>query len=294
MQNNNSKIIKIKRAKIFSQMANPELEEYYSTCIRSLGSEFVKGSTKPKTGLTHAEQFLLVPHIIDLPSTDVTFRKELEKYFLDLTVKIPAAGLPLEIGLEGDNDEKVSESNMPINVEEYVKYKWIIASSSVAPSEVDAIGNQIKKYYIVDADAVTKDNIKESEYEDNANTIYLSIKTDDKKVKRVLSNLTGSVSTVNSMSPEDRVLKLKQELKNNPKQFIKIAEDRDLEVRYILLSMLQAKLLNRVGERILITESGDKIGNDMKEAILWWSDAINSDRVGTLKARYQELSKTKN
>src|SRR5690606_19206039 len=112
----------------------------------------------PGSGLTFQEQKLLLPDVIGVEANDKDFRREVEKFYHEILTKIPDAGIELEIGLENDN-EPLSESNMPLNIKDYVIYRHIINSPQVAKDKdtADRWGH-LKPFYIEDQEKVASEN----------------------------------------------------------------------------------------------------------------------------------------
>ncbi len=292
MKENNSKIVTIKRTIPFSQQANMDVTEYFSGASRGIGAYFKRGSAKSGSGLEFNEIKLLMPIIINLESSDRDFMKKVDDYFTDITTRIPHDGLPLEIGLKVNNDSALSEDNFPLNIEQYVKYRHAMSHPDMANSKEEAEGNQLKKFYLVDAEKTLENEKSTNDIRDQAMTEYLSIKGDKNKVDMVYTNI---VLEYKNLSFNEKVMYLREYIEDNDiakaKNFIKIAQDKDLNIKYGINKLIQANILRRVGNAIVITESGTSIGKDMIDAVVWFKDQTNSDTIGVLKARLQEFAK---
>ena len=55
--------------------------------------------------------------------------------------------------------------------------------------------------------------------------------------------------------------------------------------------MIRVAVLENVGMKVLIKETGELIGDDLRGATLWFLDKANSKEVNVLTARYKEFSK---
>lgn len=282
----NSVTVYIKRLPQFAAQARKELEEFFAEGQRGIGSYFAKGSARVATGLTPTEEDLLLPYILHIPKEDRDFRKTVNAHYEILDLKIPGkAGLELEIGLENSNSEPVSADNMPINMDNYLKFRWAVQHPWVAPSEAEGKGNQLKQYYIFNPGEVSKVNINVNEQRDKALGYYLSIK-DNKRTVVMYLTLLG-VRT-NQLRSGEEVLKLREMVDKTPDAFIKLYDDRDKEIKYAIEDMINNQILERVNGAILVKEDGTMLGRDMREAILFITDSKNTKLYNVLKARLQE------
>lgn len=282
----NSVLVYIKRLPQFAAQARKELEEFFAEGQRGIGSYFAKGSARVATGLTPMEEDLLMPYILNIPSTDREFRMKVNDHYIIIDKKIPGkVGLELEIGLEVSNTEPMSATNLPINIDNYLTYRWALMHPWVAPSEADGKGNQLKQYYIFNPGEVSKVNINVNEQRDKALGYYLSIK-DNKRTVTMYLTLLG-VRT-DQLRTGEEVLKLRELVDKNPEAFLKLFDDRDKEIKYAIEDMINNQILERVNGAILVKEDGTLLGRDMKEAILFITDSKNTKLYNVLKSRLQE------
>lgn len=289
----NSHIIFFRRKAIFDVEARPELNEYFADSKIGIGSYFGKGSTRTATGLSISEENLLMPYILAIPSDDREFRKQVNEYFQNIDTKVPADsnppvptdGKPLEIGLEVSNSEPVSKDNLPIKVEDFVRWRQCMGHPWVEASPELAKGNQLIKFYQYDPKAeltttVTADNLK-----DQALAQYLTIKANNRLVRMYLTLLGINVQTL-TRAGED-VTRLRMMAETKPKDFLLIVQDKDKEMKYLVEEMINFKILDRIGSRILNADGGKELGRDMKETILYLSDTHNTKELIHLKAKLQ-------
>ena len=75
------------------------------------------------------------------------------------------------------------------------------------------------------------------------------------------------------------------------KRFNLVANDKDLAAKYDITEMVRYGILERIKTKVLIKESGDVIGEDLREAVVWLFDKANSKIVNILYARMDEMGK---
>lgn len=301
-----SKKVTIKREYSFAQQAqsDPEVQEYLNMSYRAIGAYWKITGRIHATGLTREEEALLLPHLIGIYPGEgrdgVEFNKAVQNFAKNINTKIPAEGLTLEIGLEKDG-EPFSTTNFPLNVHDYVIYKHAINHPLVGENKeiAEKYGHII--FYIEDKDAEFKSKDKVSSLEDTATAIYLGeIKNDPRKAAMVLTLLGENIS--DKAEPNELFLKLKSYTKasenlsdddnvNRINKFMKIAKDKTLANKYEIMQLISIGVLERVGTAITIRESGEKIGANLKEAVLWMQDKGNSRMVNIFRTRLNELGK---
>ncbi len=282
----NSHIVYIRRLPQFASAAQKDLEDYFANSQRGYGSYFAKGSVRTATGLSPTEEDLLMPYILSIPKEDRDFRKGVTTWFEGISVKVPAGdGLALEVGLYKDNKEPVGADNLPLSITDYVKYRHALGHSWIAESEDAGRGNQLKQYYIFDPNEVSKVTVNKNEESDEALGYYLTIKSNTRSVGMYLTLL--GVRT-NTLRKGEEAVELRKLVVKKPSAFIALYNDKDKEIKYIIEELINYDILERVNTRILLKETGDQIGRDMKEAVLFLKDSRNTKMYATLQARLQE------
>lgn len=288
----NSRIVTIFRAGSFlSRSQGPGIDDFFSSSKQSIGSYFAsENSQKVGTGLSFAEEALLLPVIIDTPADDKEFRKKLTEFYSDLTTNVPyGIGCPLEIGLEVNNDKPVSKDNMPLKLMDYIRYRHAIDHPWVAESKDKMEGDQMIQFYLFDKQNVQGKNTKKIVELDAAMQIYLKIKNEPDTVSAMLTVLGVDPRDITGKDADGQKIELlRAKVEYDPARFTKEYNEGDLEIRYDIQSMLNAKVFKQIGARIIDTETEKIIGNTTEEVIWFFKDEENSESVIALKARLQE------
>ena len=227
-----------------------------------------------------------------------SFRKSISDYYRNMNTKIPADGLRLNIALEKP-DEPLGDMNFPVSVRDYLIYKHAVGHPEVAMSSEEADRYEHKLFYIEDTEGVVKDADKLNVREDEAFLEYHQIIDSEDKVDQmlVLLGINPGKKTISEKRPM-----LKEFASINPKEsfqtnesklqrFISMSKDKDLQTKYTIKEMVRVNVLEEIGMKILIKESGEVIGDDIREATLWFIDKANSKDVNVLTARYNEFAK---
>lgn len=315
-----SKIVEIHRAPGFIQNSNPdpEVQEYFSMAFKAIGSYWKEMGTMYASGLTRLEEDVLLPEVIgniDPVKESRDFRQKVQDFYMNINTKVSPDGLKLEIGLEGegndifrrnDKGEIVKDNsgmpvmgNKPLRIMDYIRYKHIIGHPHVASTLDEALRYQHKQFYVVDkvADTISKSKLRDKE--DLAQREYLSINKDMQKVEMVLTLL--GVNT-RGMGVDSLLLELKEQASIDPdaaesvnterlERFVRVVNDKELAAKYDIMEMVRANLMERVKTKVLIKESGETIGEDLKEAVIWLLDKKNSQQVNSLYANLDAIGK---
>lgn len=276
--------------------SNEETQEYFNQGNRHLGSYFVKDSVRPGSGLTLTEEKLLMPAVVEMSSEDQKFIKESSRFFNDIYLKVPphdkkrnVGGLRLNVSLE-DDSKPLSKDNLPKSVLDYVKYRFILSHPLVAASEKEGSGNSLKEFYIFDESVVKAENVAEQDIKDAAMSAYLSIKDDEEKILQFLIFL--NIPRDEYLGKEALVLRKQAEV--NPSDFMKAFKNKHIEIISLLKEMIEARIVERAGDRFIYVESKDIFAVDEKDALTYLKDPANSNDVLAFKAKIQKFRRERN
>lgn len=296
------KIVFIRRKIAFHQAANndPEVQDYFSGAYRAVGSYYKEFGKQYGSGLSRSEEKVLMPEITDYhPDEDRrSYRGAVNDYFRNINTKIPPEGLRLNIALEKPTEE-MSETNLPVSIKSFLIWRHACGHPEVSMNLHDAERYEHIKFYIDDLEVVSSDAGKLNEQEDAAFIEYHQVADDESKVDQMLV-LLGANPT--KMLKADKKIMLKEFASIDPSasqttnlirlgKFINVSQDKDLKTKYLIEEMVRTNVLEKVGMKVLIRETGDLIGNDLKETTLWFLDKGNSKEVNVLMARYKEFAK---
>lgn len=303
MANSNSRVVFLRRKPLTVHEGNKELQDYFSMAHRDIAAYWAKDSMRPGTGLTIAEEDLLLPYVLDIPSTDRDFRSKVTDYYHAISTKVePGDGTPLEIGLELGNDTPVVSIvakengeqglifNRPINVVQYIKYRHAISHPDVAESEEAGKGDILKKYFVYDPVAVVKSNNTNLDDKDAALTAYLGVKKNPTKVNQYLILL--GVKPENH--PNQEAVKLRELAETKPASFMKVHNDKEKDAKSLLLELITAKVLETAGTRYIVVETRDQVAATTKEAVAYMRDPANTKQIAIFKAQLQAWKKKRN
>jgi hypothetical protein len=293
-----SKIIFIRRKFSFIEDANadPAVKDYFDMSFKAIGSQFKVFGKIYESGLTSKEEEILMPEIIGFfPSDRKDYRGAVQDYYKNMNTKIPSGGFKMEVGLEGDGP--LATDNMPLNIDHYLRYRHALKHVQVGKNLDEAEKYQHILFYVDDPEINTKHATKVSKTEDAARMLYFKIIEDKEAIEMVLTLL--GIDT-KGMNLEDRILKLKSmatiksklgnaENVRNLDRFVRVASDKNMAAKYEIERMIAVNILDRIRTAIVVSETGDPVGDDMKSAVHWFKDKSNSKEVNVFRAQLREF-----
>lgn len=287
----NSYKVWIRRKQTNIEKVQKDIPEYIARSKKFASAYWEsKDSRVVGSGLTESEKKLLLPDIIGVMPDEREWKAKSIEFYTELATNIPAGeGQKLEIGLEKDNSKPVSESNMPLNLMDYIRYRHIKDNPKTALSQEEAKGNMLKEFYIFDPNAERLATNKKIADRDEANAKYASIKGKPETVNALL--ITYGVNP-DLILEADRVAELSERVQKDPETLLKAMKDDSLIKRATIRSMVEYKILVVLDSAYYIASDKTKIGNNEDEAIIWISDSDkNGNTVSLLLGLLQEAKK---
>jgi len=261
------KIVKIKRSVEKGGLESKDYIYINEKANQHIGS-YLKRNTNGSvgSGLNIEETKLLMPFLINREPSDMDFWDLVKDYFITIRTTIPNTGLELNISLQDDNlplGELTEEGkpNLPINVDNYVKYRHALSHPKVAKDLKQDRKKGFKTQFYVEDPQEQQLNIKTNlEVKTHASNLYANIiKNEIEKVPYVLTML-GVFLDKELLENEALQWQKLNELKDEkPNEFIKIVEDKRLENKYKIKTLINHNKFKRVGNKI-ITDNDDPTG----------------------------------
>lgn len=278
----NSKIIKIKRS--FSSYGEQEkaIEELQGNSYKCVTPVYMKDSPKLAVDLTYEEEDLLLPYIIDCDASDREFRKKVTNYYHDISVTVTKEGTNLEIGLKVSNSEPVSKQNLPINIVDFVNFRAIYKNPRLAKSKALSTGNPHVKFYIEDSESSLAQEKEITESKDQAMQIYFANKNNQKFIAMTLDLMIVNHKDKNATEKE---LLFRKQAESKPVEFVRIATDKDAQLKHLISLAISANILKRVGQAVVWVESGETLGHTIDETVQYMKDKNNAPKVNVIKTQ---------
>ena len=143
-----------------------------------------------------------------------------------------------------------------------------------------------KKFYIQDLTRQDKTRNNEIQVRKDADKEFIKVTSNASNMKRILRLMSNT--NPDRMSG-DQVENALYEIKNSdPKKFIKIATDKNLELKSEIAEMVSAGVLRNIGNQVIFID--EIIGETTDDAVIHLKDKKNSGKLTILRAKLKELS----
>ena len=322
------KFITIKRA--FQDRLPNEIFEFSE---RSIGGAIDSSTGDVLKGLSFAEEQILLPDLVNVPANSVHFIQECRKFWQNIEIKVPADGVKLNITtyrvkanlghspeaaiakqqerfdtfdvesetgtaqLEKVVKPEVDDTNfdMPMNVHDYVKYRYILKHNQVAKDKKDSVAYNLPFY------------IEDKELEDNKEVEKMTLvmkarKSLDKFLTKIedltdtKSNDFRSLYAICTLTSEFHTQKIENESKSIlkavwalceeiPAKVIELADDKSLKDRFLVSSLINYQVVESIDNKIYDKVMGsDPVASSIDEYIKFINLPTNKDVLARLKA----------
>jgi len=226
------------------------------------------------------EKELLAEHLGISPEED-DFHKRCRAFWADLRVEVPSDGKVLTI--------ETREDGTPVDIYDYLVYKWAKKHKYVADTREDMLDDSTKQYYIYDPEGEMRNQNKVVGYKKQAYKELIKMSDDEDKIDMMITVLTDS--DPDQMNKTQKENYLDQLIEDDPKEFVRVATDKSLEIKSAISEMVSLNILRKMGNQYWFHD--EKIGDTLEEAVLFFKDKKNAETINILKAKLQEAKKSK-
>lgn len=250
----------------------------------------MKGRSHLK-GLTFEEEARYLPEIINVSATSQEFGKSCANHWRSISVPVDVDGLTLETGwrwnseedYEKEKDIKEEERKLgePINVSDYVLYRYCLVYGRVAnrPELVNATP-KIRFYLESKDDEVKRDRTKLQKRLD-ANKAMLEVIGNRALVRAIIRAWDVNID-VHEMNEDELDIQLDTFATQRSDEFLKLYNDKDIMTKAFINEAIRLQKLTRAEHSETIMYGSTVVGKNMIEA------------VGNLKSGVEEFETIKN
>ena len=251
-------------------------KEVRAEAVYKLSSVYV--NRQPLRGFTGEEEKKYLRDQVDVTPDHVEWPKHTKEFWTNLTIPVGWTGLELEVGMD-DNGE-------PLQIMDWIKYNFALKHPHVALSEEEMKSSGNKRFYIQDLSRAEKVKYNDIQVRKDADKEFIKVSSNEKTMKRILRLMSNSNPDRMTLEQIENAL---YEIKNsNPKQFFKIATDKNLDLKSEIEEMVSAGVVRRIGNQVVFLD--EILGDTLEDTIIHLKDKKNSSKLTILRAKLKELS----
>ena len=169
---------------------------------------------------------------------------------------------------------------------DYLKYKFAIKHPHVALTKEEMDTDYNKRFYI--HDLTREDKVKNTQIQlrKDADKEFIKLSSNVKNMKRVLRLISNT--NPDRMTDEQVENSLYEIKGTQTKKFLRLATDKNLEVKAEIEEMVTASVLRRIGNQVIYID--EVIGDTLEDAVVYLKDKKNSGTLTVLRAKLKELA----
>tara|TARA_R110000744_G_C19317804_1_gene557321 strand:+ start:210 stop:1013 length:804 start_codon:yes stop_codon:yes gene_type:complete len=241
----------------------------------TIGSIYV--GRQPLKGVEGEEAKKYLPSIIGIPYDHPDFPMREKDYWASLRVKVPFEGKELDISVHDDGS--------PINIEDYIAYKWLLKHRMVADSKEEMNSAIGKKFYIYDPKKDLLKKNKQIQVAKEADKEFLKASTDVSRMKRLLRVLSNAnPDKLTNLELENTLYDFKTK---SPALFHKAAIDKDLDLKDEIAELIQQDIIRKIGNQHI--HGDETIGDDLTDTLIYFKNKKNSGAINAIRAKLKAI-----
>jgi hypothetical protein len=211
--------------------------------IAKIGSSLRNGVTN--RGLDPEEERMYLPTLIGSDPNKADWSTATDSYWKNISVDIPdnEEGLELEVGFKykTEEDAATAKDGFPINLPNYILWRYCLVYSKVANTIEDVDKSPNIRFYLFDKAKEQKQKINLTAAKQKAYAKYLEIVGDIETITTIL--LVMEIGNGIVMSKEDKLIALDSIVSSRPIEFLKVANDKNLQTKALIEKCLTRKFL---------------------------------------------------
>ena len=169
---------------------------------------------------------------------------------------------------------------------DWIKYNFALKHPHVALTKEEMNSSFDKRFYIQDLSRDDKVKNNQIKLKKDADKQFIKVSSSVKDMKRILRLMSNT--NPDRMS-EEQIENALYEIKNSkPKNFIRLATDKNLELKAEIEEMVSAGVLRRIGNQVVFID--EVLGDTLDDTVVHLKDKKNSGKLTILRAKLKELA----
>jgi len=257
------------------QVDNHLPEELRASAVTKLSSVFV--NRQPLRPFTGEDEKRLLRGLLDVSPESVEWDRHTRRFWADFTVPVGFEGVELEIGLD--------QKGFPLNIDHYLKYHFAIKHPRTGLTEDAMLKDQSKKFYIHDEARKDKQRNNMIQLKKDAGAEFIKLSRDKENMRRVY-RILGKMNA-DTLTDEQIENMLWDAKDADPKEFIKIARDKDLEMKAEIFEFVSGGVIRKIGNQHIYIDQ--VLGDTLDDTLIFLKDDRNSSTLLELRAKLKTV-----
>ncbi len=273
---------------------------------------------------------------VDPDSNDVNWDRTVKHYWDSISVDVPSGGRKLETGFifdisDLDREKYIKELKAekgikttkelanyvmgadsngelnikeeirwkyanPINVEDYLLWRYILNYRHVANSIQDVNKSPNIRFYLHTEEE--KERIKKQDFKTKQGAINKYIKFIEKASKDDIDDLLSVISPnsikdiVFNKDLEDKQMKIMEYATTSPTSFVATVDDKNVKTKALIERLISFDVLKKLPNSTVVVEAADPsvtIGNNMDECVSFILNEKNKVKMNELVSKYKSI-----
>jgi len=244
--------------------------------VSKLSSVYV--NRQPLKGFSLEEEKKFMREILDVTPDHVDWPKHSKHFWAELTIPVGFTGVALDVSTD--------DKGNPNSIMDYIKYRFALNHPHVALTKEEMNSDNRKRFYIQDLSREDKVRNNSIQLRKDADREFIKISSNVNNMKRVLRLLANAnPDRLTSEQVENALYEIKN---SKPAQFIRIATDKNLELKAEIEEMVTAGVLRKIGNQLIFID--EVLGDTMEDTVVQLKDKKNSGKLTILRAKLKELA----
>jgi len=251
-------------------------KEINASAIRRLSSVYV--NRQPLKPFSSQDEKKYLDGMLDVDGAHMEWPKHTKKFWSEFTIPVGFEGVELEVGK--------TEDGSPIDITDFIKYNFALKHPHVALTEEEMNADSNKRFYIQDLAKKDMKRNNDIQVKKDADKAFIKVSTDEKQMRRVF-RLLGNIDpkTLTREQVENLLYDIKEK---DPKKFIKVCQDKHLELKAEIETMVSAGVLRKIGNQVIFID--EVLGETMDDTVIHLNDKKNSGKLTILRAKLKQLA----
>lgn len=267
-----SKKVTIRRKDVLNHLPKAVRAE----AVIKLSSVYV--NRQPLKPFSEEDEIKYMKGYLDVSPDHMEWPKYSKEFWANLTIPVGFTGVELEIGLD--------KNKLPLKIDDFIKYQFALKHPHVALTKEEMDKDFLKRFYIQDLTRDDKVKNNKIQLRKDADKMFIKASSDLKNMVRILRLISpGNPDRLTPDQIENQLYEIKDK---DPAKFLKIASDRNLEMKAEIEEMVTASVLRKIGNQIIFID--DILGDTLDNAVVYLRDKKNSSTLTILRAKLKELT----